>query len=217
MIPGILIAYVELRHSVYRTVMRNLRVYSIASLAIVIAVALGQTALSQSNVAAQARLSARQVESLQSAGIPVAVPTEVPPGFEATSVVVAPVPSDESYSGGYVIAYQQTDPSSGTKICFEVEAAMGGFGGPTPEHERDASLPSFAQPLEDMEDYTYQLFWSDGGDGLEPFLEPILFSDWIRGDIAYYRVASLTLDDADCTMIAPETANQILESLQYLE
>lgn len=197
--------------------MKNLRVYSMASLALALAAALGQTAWSQHDIAAQARLSAGQVESLQSAGIPVAVPTEVPPGFEVTSVVVDPVPPDESYSGGYVIAYQQTDPSSGLKTCFEVEAAMGGFGGPTPEHGRDARLPSFAQPLEDMEDYTYQLFWSDGGEGLEPFLEPILFSDWIRGDIAYYRVASLTLDDPDCTMIAPETANQILESLQYLE
>lgn len=202
--------------------MRKPKVYSIASFAVVslatvLAAALGQTAESQNDRASQARLSPQQVESLQYAGIPVAVPTEVPPGFEATSLDVTPVVADDAFSGGYVIGYRRVDPNTGTQTCFEVEAAMGGFGGPVPEYQIDALLPSFAQPLEDMEDYTYQLFWSDGGHELEGFPEPILFSDWIRGDRAYYRVASLTLDDPGCTRIAPEAANQILASLQYLE
>ncbi|WOD39658.1 hypothetical protein [Nodosilinea sp. E11] len=202
--------------------MRTPKVYSIASfavtsLAVILVAALGQTAESQNDRAAQAKLSPQQVASLQYAGIPVAVPTEVPPGFEATSLDVTPVVSDDAFSGGYVIGYRHVDPNTGNQICFEVEAAMGGFGGPVPEHQTDALLPAFTQPLEDMEDYTYQLFWSDGGNELEGFPEPILFSDWIRGDRAYYRVASLTLDDPGCTRLAPETANEVLGSLQYLE
>jgi hypothetical protein len=198
--------------------MKHPKVYSIASLAIVIAAALGQTVLSQhDDVVTQAKLSPWQVESLHYAGIPVAVPTMVPPGFEPTSLDVTPVPPDDAFSGGYVIVYRNVDPNSEAQTCFEVEAAMGGFGGPVPEHQIEARLPSFAQPLEDIEDYTYQLFWSDGGNGAEGFPDPILFSDWIKGDRAYYRIASMTLDYTGCTMIAPETANQILESLQYLE
>lgn len=165
----------------------------------------------------QARLSAHQAEQLQSVGIPVAVPTVVPSGFEVINLEVVPLTPDDIYSGSYGIGYRQVASGRSAQACFAIEAAMGGFGGPVPEHQQPASLPPFAQPLEDFEDYTYQLFWSEGGRKLEDFPHPILFSDWIQGDRAYYRVISPVVDDTNCSRITPEKANQILESLRYLK
>lgn len=198
--------------------MKNPKIYASLGLAIVLTAALGHGVWSQDpDVTRQARLSADQVQSLRAAGIPVAVPTDLPPGFEVSAISIDPTIPDDPFSGGYVLAYRQVSPTFDTPLCFEVEAAKGGFGGPVPEHQTTALLPSFAQPLEDMADYTYQLFWSDGGDHLAPFSSPMLFSDWIRGDRAYYRIASLTSDDTACAVISPETANQILSSLEYLD
>lgn len=174
----------------------------------------GPVALSQEvSVAEAAGLAPDQIAELQRAGIPVALPTDVPEGFEVTALRVQPIPEDYSMAGGYAIVYRATADQGGPyQACFEVEAAIGGFGGPEPEYRMDAAIPPFAQP---WPDYTYQVFWSNGGE--VPFPEPILFTDWIEADGAFYRVGSLVTERQGCDRISPELANQILGSLRYLD
>lgn len=172
---------------------------------------------SQGSNAATDGLSPDQRVILQKAGMPVAVPMPIPPGFEPVNVSVLTDNPDDPFSGGYVIVYRQVEAAPGAQACFEVEGAKGGFGGPSPEFQMAANLPTFAQSLADAEDYVYQMFWSDGEGEMGPFPSPILFSDWIQADQGYYRVASLTANEPDCARLDPETANQILGSLEYID
>lgn len=163
----------------------------------------------------QAQLSAAQVETLKAFEHPVAVPAFVPTGFAVSEVEVIPagqagfVPLGSSYR----IVYQQAQATDSRFACFEVEGSLGGFGGPMPEYHGVASLPEFAEV---PEDYTYQLFWSDGESDEGPFPIPVLFSDWIEDEEVFYRVSSWGAQANGCDRISPTTANQILESLQYL-
>lgn len=164
----------------------------------------------------QARLSPEQVTMLMAFGYPVAVPAFVPAGFEVAEVeVLPPEPAAlDPFNAGYRIAYRQTvatDTASPT--CFEIEGALGGFGGPLPEQRMDASLPDFVPALDD---YTYQLFWSDGSREAGPFTIPLLFSDWLEAERTFYRISSWATETKGCDRLSPELANQILASLQYL-
>jgi len=181
--------------------------------------AIAQGAATQSSqpltLAEQAQLSAAQVETLKAFEHPVAVPAFVPMGFAVSEVEVIPagqagfVPLGSSYR----IVYQQAQATDSRFACFEVEGSSGGFGGPMPEGHGVASLPEFAEV---PEDYTYQLFWSEGESDEGPFPIPVLFSDWIEDEEVFYRVSSWGAQANGCDRISPTTANQILESLQYL-
>jgi len=178
-----------------------------------IAIATAQTAVS--SIAHQAMLSPTQVDSLMTVGIPIAVPTDIPEDFATDVVEVTPLWADGSnlMKVGYRILYRQTTtaPLAIAPACFEIEAVLGGLGGPVPNNAIAAALPDFAQPSAEQ---PYQVFWSDGGTLEGPFPEPVLFSDWIAGEDAFYRISSGMTER--CTLISPETANRILASLHYL-
>ncbi|HEY9763132.1 MAG TPA: hypothetical protein V6D07_11450 [Trichocoleus sp.] len=177
-----------------------------------------QAIAQETSVAAQAGLSSDQVEELSQAGFPIAVPTYVPPNFTVSLVEVNPLSPDGTYRdrmrAGYRIVYRQPVSSGFSAECFEIEAALGGIGGIDADQQVEASLPPFVQP---PADYSYYLHWSDFNTGEPPFFREVLFSDWIEAETVFYRVTSLLKERRFCDRISPEQANQILESLRYLD
>ncbi len=177
-----------------------------------------QAIAQQTSVAAQAGLSPDHIEELSQAGFPIAVPTYVPPNFTVSFVEVNPLSPDgnprDRMSAGYRIVYRQPAGSGFPAECFEIEAALGGIGGIAADQQVEASLPPFVQA---PTDYSYHVHWSDLNTGEPPFPHEVLFSDWIEAETVFYRVTSLLNEQRYCNRISPEQANQILESLRYLD
>ncbi|TVQ21691.1 MAG: hypothetical protein EA367_05440 [Leptolyngbya sp. DLM2.Bin15] len=162
----------------------------------------------------QAMLTADDMNILRQAEIPIALPTYIPEGFQVDYVeAFAPNPGPGS-GHGYLITYRQPQLSGTEAACFEVEASTGGFGGPVPERSQTIDPPAFVQ---DASHPTYQIFWTETGDPEGPFPEPVLFSDWIEGDGAFYRISSRMTMRRYCNLLRPETAHQILESFRYVD
>lgn len=163
----------------------------------------------------QAMLTVNDMNILRQADIPIALPTYIPEGFQVDYVeAFAPNPSGPGDGHGYLITYRQPQLSGTEAACFEVEASTGGFGGPVPERSQAINPPTFVQ---DASPPSYQIFWTETGDPDGPFPEPILFSDWIEGDGAFYRLSSRMTMRRYCNLLRPETARQILESFRYVD
>ncbi|HET7273780.1 MAG TPA: hypothetical protein VFI91_01285 [Longimicrobiaceae bacterium] len=141
---------------------------------------------------------------LDSLGIPIALPTHVPAGFQVARVAtheVGPAPMDMP---GYTIRYVH---ESGE--CFTIETARGGLGGPVTERQLAIYPDAFPAPA----DMPYLIYWT--GDEAEPGFRPrSLFSDWIGGPPVFYRIASGGAVAGDCARIDPEVASRIAESLR---
>ncbi|MEM6452682.1 MAG: hypothetical protein AAF703_20490 [Cyanobacteria bacterium P01_D01_bin.105] len=144
-----------------------------------------------------------KLDSSNQRGIPfkVVVPTYVPDGFEVSDIAY----KDDRFGPSYKIQYLNAD----TNGCFEISAASGGFGGPTETFEQLVEIDSQAlgkltlgyteshsiskQPLIAFETLTTPGTAS----------APQEYSFW-------------SPSSADCTIVDFQEAEQVVESLIYV-
>ncbi len=172
------------------------------------------TAIAQANTEDPGELTSEQLAVLRRSELPIALPTYLPEFTEVDQVdAMAPQHNSPDNGADYIVYYRQPMLTGGDSACFELQAASGGFGGPVLPQAINASLPPFAQSIQG---YTHQVFWTETGEAEGPFTEPALFSDWIQGeDGVYYRITSNP--GRYCSLLSPEEANLILESLRYVD
>lgn len=163
---------------------------------------------------------------------PVAVPSELPGGFELERLEVT---WSRGAGAGYRLHFAGPD-----RTCFAIEAARGGFGGPVPERSRPLHPEAFAPAPGEP---PYRLYWTEGTAGGGPFPEPTVLSDWLRRpdpeerrqgardrpgrgqaerrehapEELLYRLVSPVEPGLGCARVAPELAARIVESLRFLE
>ena len=156
-----------------------------------------------------AGLTPAQRQQLLQLDAQIALPANIPAGFELTNLHTHSGPRRGPGGGPrYTLSYQ----GPGNQ-CFAVEAATGGFGGPQPSE----SMPFETRLFVDDPPATYQVYWSDASTGEPPFSKPMLFSDWIEGPDIFYRISSRLNPTEDCERISPQMAADIAASLQFLE
>ncbi len=162
----------------------------------------------ETDLAAQAGLTPAQRQQLLQLDAQIALPGEIPTGFELVDFHAHSEPR-RGPSGGpnYALRYQGPENQ-----CFTVEAATGGFGGPEPPE----SMTFETQLFVDDPPVTYPLYWNDESTGEPPFPAPMLFSDWIEGPDIFYRISSGLNPNDDCDRISPELAAEIAASFQFL-
>lgn len=160
------------------------------------------------DLAALAGLTPGQRQQLLQLDAQVALPANVPAGFELMDFHTHSEPRRGPGGGpNYTLTYQ----GPGNQ-CFAVEAATGGFGGPEPPESMAFETRLFV----DDPPVTHQLYWSDAATGAPPYPEPMLFSDWIEGPDIFYRVSSGLNPHDDCDRISPQMAAEIAASFQFL-
>lgn len=84
-------------------------------------------------------LNERQIATLKSLGIAIAVPSYIPKGFHVSDVQITPCPADAKkdtngvcrFEPSYTIVYRNLKNN-----CFEVNAIGGGIGGPDGKYSR---------------------------------------------------------------------------------
>jgi hypothetical protein len=163
----------------------------------------GSTALAE-----LAGLTSAQQQQLLQLDAQIALPANIPAGFELTDFHTHDQPRQGPGGGpNYTLTYQ----GPGNQ-CFAVEAATGGFGGPEPPE----SMAFETQLFVDDPPVTYQMYWSDAATGEPPYPEPMLFSDWVEGPDISYRISSGLNPNEDCDRISPQVAADIAASLQFL-
>ncbi|NJN04723.1 MAG: hypothetical protein HC816_20850 [Leptolyngbyaceae cyanobacterium RM1_1_2] len=158
-----------------------------------------------------AQLQPDQTQQLESLGIAVAIPTEVPPEFEIVDLVA------EAATAELGPQYQMVYRDSGDR-CFVIEFTPDGVG--------DLPDTEFNQPLDSpLFGPGYQLHYGQYADldMRSQFPEPEFATDWMIGESGAYRLAGATYinqtfaSQSNCQDISPETAQQIVESMAYLQ
>lgn len=156
-------------------------------------------------IAALAGLDASALERLRGLAMPVAVPTELPPGFRVIDVETQG--GDAGRRPRYVIRYGHADG-----LCFRMESAGGGLGGPAPPPSRWAVYPFAFLPPGAMPWYIH----FTAHKARPPFLPYMVFSDWLPRGHWLYRLASGLERGNNCGAIGPALAARVVESLAFL-
>ncbi len=143
-------------------------------------------------------------------GIPVAIPTYLPSGFDLVAYEVGTEPEGAAAGPYYALTYRNAESQ-----CFTIEATSGGVGGPVLEKRRPIESPLFGS--------SYVLYEGQLNDLAAPATAATsdLVSDWLAGDTALYRYigARLTMtlyEQSGCTDLPAEEAIKVIESLAYL-
>lgn len=165
---------------------------------LLIAAAITSSVLAQQ---AGAKLSAAQIQKLESLGVKIAVPTYVPNGFRVDRVEVVPCPpGSRRFCPEYSITYR--GPKN---TCFAIESTGGGIGGlPDGDRSFPVNSPLFGESSLELGKYSQAQ-------------SPTLLGLWL-GDSPFYRFAGAGTSRAltGCNNISPEEAVRVTESLQYL-
>lgn len=163
-----------------------------------------------------AEISVADRAAIRQLGVPLVVPTDLPPETYLSDVVVESAPD---FGQGYTLYYRYFLPEMATATCFQVEYADGGFGGPVPPNSQPITAPAIAQPGQ-----TYSLYWAgdDSPNEDSPFLANAVFSDWIEvpGVPGGYRLSSGLIESERvraCNWIDPDSAARIVSSLSQVE
>jgi hypothetical protein len=158
-----------------------------------------------------AQLTPEVTAELEALNIPVAIPTYLPEGFALVDHETGKSSPDPDGGPDYWLVYRDVQ-----NHCFAIEYASGGIGGPGLEKQLPINSPLFGSG--------YQLHYGsyDDPELRQQFPEPDLFSDWLKGDQGFYRLAGAqltmqTYDQAGCINLPPEEAVKIVESLTYLQ
>lgn len=163
-----------------------------------IAAAMSPIALAQQ---AGAKLSAAQIQKLESLGVKIAVPAYVPDGFRVDKVEVVPCPpGSRRFCPQYTIMYR--GPKN---TCFAVESTGGGIGGlPDGDRSFPVNSPLFGESSLELGKYSQAQ-------------SATLLGQWL-GESPFYRFAGAGTSRAlkGCNNISPEEAVRVTESLQYL-
>ena len=155
------------------------------------------------------QLPPEQTAQLQSLGIDVVIPGEVPPIFSVVEVRL-----DQADGGlGYFIVYQSQDNQ-----CFAVEFAADGIGSPPATvNRRPIQPPLFA-------DQNYGLNYGPFEDGelRSQFPDDNLYTDWLIGLSGAYRligasyITELFPPMQGCQDLSPDEAVALVESFTVL-
>ncbi|MEO0539952.1 MAG: hypothetical protein AAFZ80_03695 [Cyanobacteria bacterium P01_A01_bin.105] len=139
-------------------------------------------------------------------GIPIAIPTYLPPGFDLAAYDTGNPPTGPYYGLVYRNAESQ---------CFAIEGTSDGGSSPVLSGRRPLESPLFGS--------SYVLYVGQLSELDSPVKAavPDLVSDWLAGDVALYRYAGAQLtmaeyDQPACADLPPEEAVKIIESLAYL-
>jgi hypothetical protein len=158
-------------------------------------------------------LSQEQINALQGLGVPVAVPTVVPAGFEVDRVRTEVGSGGPGGGAGYEIFY-----TDNTNRCFAIESTSGGIGSGMALQYR---LP--VRPGIFTEDYGLNFGQPQDANQPQETEEPLLYSDWMEGNGQFYRLVGAALineqypEYSDCEDLPPEIAARVAESLIYLD
>lgn len=164
-----------------------------------------------------ASLTPSQQQQLKSLGIPIALPSQVPTGFQVHKVMVNPCPAGASrtaqgtcrFGPDYEIIYRNPQGA-----CFSMTAVGGGIGGVNQAFGYQVEVPLFREQV-------MLWFGETGVDYQSPTAQQRqqpqaqLRSDW-AGQGPFYSLRS-TQNDPQCQQsISPNQAEAILRSLQFL-
>ena len=192
---------------------------------------LGMFSIVGSTTAQTASLTARQKASLQSLGIPIVVPKDVPAGYVVSKVNVKPCPTNAPrekkgicrFGPDYSIVYRNAAKNS----CFAIGGTGGGVGGVGFEYEVPVETPLFGQvSLQfgeqngDLKSPTKQqlaspqknLFMDWSGTG--PFYH-LVGADFVRGE--YYGEQNNKPVSQCRNNITPNEAIRTIRSLTWLK
>jgi hypothetical protein len=167
-----------------------------------------------------AEISADDRAAIRKLGVPLVVPTVLPPNTYLSDVVVR---LDPDWGNGYTLYYRSFSADGAIATCFQIEYFDRNAVGPVPENVnfRPIDTPAIARSTD-----RYVLYWASEEQGGEP-LPPnspnsVVFSDWIEvpGVPGGYRLIS-GLTDPDlvraCNSLDPDLAGAIASSLDRLE
>jgi hypothetical protein len=160
---------------------------------------------SPSSLAGTVTLNETQQRDLRLLGMPVLLPTYLPPGFQLAEVKIL-----QEGMKGYAILFE-----SANNGCFLVEATNGGIGGGI---ELESTLPITAKLL--GEGYALNYGLPKDLELRQQFPEADLYSDWMKLDRYFYRLSGALMareeyDYANCRQdIAPAEAVKVIESLR---
>lgn len=155
-----------------------------------------------------AQLTPEQNQKLLDLGIDVAIPTQIPSGFQAISVVTG----TQAEGPSYMLIYQDQ-----LNRCFAIEHTSGGVGG-LPDIENKVPL----NPSIFGEGYTlYHGVYTDPSLRAD-FPEANLISDWMGGSSGFYRLVGAAYlmqnyPELTCENLSPTEAVQVVDSLTYLQ
>lgn len=167
--------------------------------------------MSATGTAIAAALSPADLSALRQLEVPIVTPTVLPPNTYVDNVTTTDEPGP--FGRSYTLYYRIFSPDQMTGRCFQIEYSSGGFGGPVPQ----TAVPIQVSALSAE---TFQLYEVDPAVDDPIFAFPV-FSDWIMPENGQggYRLTTRTNDPLVpfCEPIAPETAVEIVESLDYWE
>lgn len=160
-----------------------------------------------------AQITPSQTAELKQLGVEVAVPTAVPPEFQAIILKTEQKPGEPGGGPAYTLVYRDL-----VNHCFAIEFTTGGIGS-TPETDYRTAIAPPGFPGQD-----YGLNFGPYKDAKLRQSSPgsQLSSDWIQGKSGFYRLVGASTihqtfpDQGDCQDIAPDAAVAIVESLAYL-
>lgn len=163
-----------------------------------------------------AEISADDRAAIRQLGVPLVVPTVLPPETYLSDVVVT---SDPDWGKEYTLYYRSFLADSAIATCFQIEYSDGGFGGPLPPNSRTIETPAIARSND-----RYSVYWADNEPSSDdsPFPASSVFSDWIEvpGVPGGYRLSSGLIDSElvrACNFLDPDSAVAIASSLDRLE
>ncbi|MBF2085955.1 hypothetical protein [Thermoleptolyngbya sp. C42_A2020_037] len=163
-----------------------------------------------------AEISADDRATIRQLGVPLVVPTVLPPETYLSDVVVT---SDPDWGKEYTLYYRSFSADSAIATCFQIEYSDGGFGGPVPPNSRPIETPAIARSND-----PYFIYWADNEASSDdsPFPANAVFSDWIEvpGVPGGYRLSSGLIDSElvrACNFLDPDSAVAIASSLDRLE
>ncbi|MEN9230916.1 MAG: hypothetical protein Q6L68_08420 [Thermostichus sp. DG02_5_bins_236] len=154
--------------------------------------------------------------ALQELGVPILLPSFLPPDTYLSDVIV----ETEFDFKGYTLYYRYFTSDTAIATCFQIEYSEGGFGGPVPPNSQPLTTPAMASA-----GIPYNLYWveeQDFSNQDSPFLSGTVFSDWIEvpGVQGSYRLSSGLIESElvrACNWIDPEMAALIVSSLEALK
>ncbi len=155
------------------------------------------------------QLLPEQTAQLQSLGVDVVIPGEVPPIFSVVDVRL-----DQADGGlGYFIVYQSQD-----NRCFAVEFAADGIGSPPATVNRRPIQP----PLFAAQNYGLNYGAFEDGELRSQFPDDNLYTDWLLGPSGAYRLVGASyIRDLfpalqNCQDVDPAEAVNLVESFTVL-